>query len=108
MMTPRYIFALCISAIAGILIASCSSSSTGFNPAAPGPPVTPPGTTTYQQIELLSRPAVKEAFEAYESHDTTNRSEPYHDPTLRSQIKSFALNFRSEKTADTLQAVLYP
>jgi hypothetical protein len=66
----------------------------------------PPGS--YQQIELLSRPAVKEAFEAFESHDKTNRSEPYHDPTLRTQIKSFALNFRSEQTAATLQAVLYP
>lgn len=108
-MTTRYTIALGAAAIVGILIAGCTSS-TAFNPApAPsGNPGPPPATTTYKQIELLSRPAVKEAFEAFASHDATNRSEPYNDPTLKAQIKSFALNFRSNKTASTLQAVLYP
>jgi hypothetical protein len=109
-MTPRYITALCGAAIVGVVIAGCTASSVGFNPAPnqSGNPGPPPGSTKYKQIELLSRPAVKEAFEAFASHDTTNRSEPYADPTLKSQIKSFALNFRSDKTASTLQAVLYP
>jgi Domain of unknown function (DUF4331) len=109
-MKPQYIFALAASALAGVLIASCSSNAPGFTPApgSPGAPSMPPSPGAYQQIELLSRPAVKEAFEAFESHDKTNRSEPYKDPTLRTQIKSFALNFRSEQTAATLQAVLYP
>jgi hypothetical protein len=108
-MTPRYTLALAAAALVGIIIAGCSSNAAGFNPN-PGQsnnPSPPPGTT-YKQIELLSRPAVKEAFEAFESHDQTNRSEPYADPALKSMIKSFALNFRSEKTASTLQAVLYP
>jgi len=109
-MTPRYTIALAAAALVGIIIAGCSSNSVGFNPN-PGQsnnPSPPPGATVYKQIELLSRPAVKEAFEAFASHDATNRSQPYEDPTLKSQIKSFALNFRSNKTASTLQAVLYP
>ena len=57
---------------------------------------------------MLSRPAVKEAFEAFEDHNKTNRSEPYADPVIKKQIKSFSLLFRSEKWADTLQAILYP
>lgn len=109
-MTPRYTIALASAALIGIVIAGCSSGSVGFNPG-PGQsnnPSPPPGTTTYKQIELLARPAVKEAFEAFADHNKTNRSEPYADPTLKSMIKSFALNFRSEQTAATLQAVLYP
>ena len=39
----------------------------------------------YKQIELLSRPAVKEAFEMFEDHNKTNRSEPYADPVLKSR-----------------------
>ena len=70
--------------------------------------VRPSAGTAYKQIELLSRPAVKEAFEAFEDHNKTNRSEPYADPVLKRQIKSFSLMFRSENWADTLQAVLYP
>ncbi|HEY1655081.1 MAG TPA: DUF4331 family protein [Candidatus Tumulicola sp.] len=108
-MTTRYTIALGTAALVGIIIAGCTSS-TSFSPAPPpsGNPGPPPGATSYKQIELLSRPAVKEAFEAFASHDATNRSEPYADPTLKSQIKSFALNFRSNATASTLQAVLYP
>ncbi len=107
-MTPRYIVALCAAAAVGTIIAGCSSNSVGFNPGGTTTPSSQPGSSKFTQIELLSRPAVKEAFEAFASHDATNRSEPYADPTLRSQIKSFALNFRSERTAATLQAVLYP
>jgi hypothetical protein len=106
-MSARYTIALGTAALVGIVIAGCTSNSVGFNPTA-APSVPGPGATAYTQIELLSRPAVKEVFEQFQSHDETNRSEPYKDPTLRSMIKSFALNFRSDKTAATLQAVLYP
>ena len=108
-MTKRYTIGLFAIALLGAIIGGCSSNSVGFTPkpGGDGQP-SPPGTTTYKQIELLSRPAVKEAFEAFESHDKTNRSEPYDDPTLKGQIKSFALNFRSKTTASALQAVLYP
>jgi hypothetical protein len=106
-MTTQFKLGLGAMVLAGAIIGGCNSNSvTGGNP--PIGPTSPPGATVYKQIELLSRPAVKEAFELFEDHNKTNRSEPYDDPVIESQIKSFSLMFRSEKTADTLQAVLYP
>jgi hypothetical protein len=104
-MTLRYKISLVAVALAGAVIGGCTSSSV-LGPI--GGPTSPPASTVYKQIELLSRPAVKEAFEAFEDHNKTNRSEPYADPILKSQIKSFSLLFRNKTTADTLQAVLYP
>lgn len=104
-MRTRYTLAVVAFAIAGAVIGGCNSNSVGLNPSGPTPA---PGTTVYKQIELLSRPAVKEAFEAFEDHNKTNRAEPYADPVLQAQIKSFSLMFRSTQWADTLQAVLYP
>jgi hypothetical protein len=104
-MTSRYKLGLVGLALAGAIVGGCTSNSAG---------VTPPGgssgggPTVYKQIELLSRPAVKEAFELFEDHNKTNRSEPYADPVLQAQIKSFSLMFRGTQWADTLQAVLYP
>jgi hypothetical protein len=109
-MTKRYAFGLAAMALAGAVIGGCSSNSVGFTPGngSGGGTTPPPGTSSYQQIELLSRPAVKEVFEAFADHDTTNRVEPYADPTLQGMILSFSELFRSKKTASTLQAVLYP
>ena len=104
-MNKRYIVALIAVAFAGAIVGGCSSSVGTTPPSGPPPP---PPATSYKQIELLSRPAVKEAFEMFEDHNTTNRSEPYADPVLQSQIKSFSLMFRSKTWAETLQAVLYP
>jgi hypothetical protein len=104
-MNFRLTILLVAAAVAGVIVAACSSSSV-LTPLIP--PSSTPAATTYTQIELLSRPAVKEAFELFDDHNKTNRSEPYDDPVLKSQIKSFALNFRNQKTAATLQAVLYP
>jgi hypothetical protein len=105
-MKSRFTLALIAAAVAGIVIGGCNSSTTALTPIAG--PSSPPSGTVYKQIELLSRPAVKEAFEAFEDHNKTNRSEPYADPVIKKQIKSFSLLFRSEKWADTLQAILYP
>jgi hypothetical protein len=105
-MTLRFKLGLIAVTIAGAIVGGCSSNSSGFNPG--GGPTPVPGATVYKQIELLSRPAVKEAFELFEDHNKTNRSEPYNDPVLSSQIKSFSLMFRGKKWADTLQAILYP
>lgn len=108
-MTTRYKLSLLGLAIAGALIGGCSSNA-AVTPATRGaaPLYSRSSQTVYKQIELLSRPAVKEAFELFEDHNRTNRSEPYADPLLRKQIKSFTLAFRSKKNAETLQAVLYP
>jgi Domain of unknown function (DUF4331) len=106
-MTTRYTLGLIAIALAGAIVGGCSS--TNSSALAPiSDPTAVQSRTVYKQIELLSRPAVKEAFEMFEDHNKTNRSEPYNDPVLRGQIKSFALNFRSRTWANTLQAVLYP
>jgi hypothetical protein len=105
-MTKRYILGLVAIALAGAVAGGCSSNSSPLTPITR--PTQPPSATVYKQIELLSRPAVKEAFEMFEDHNKTNRSEPYDDPVLQGQIKSFTLAFRSKTWADTLQAVLYP
>jgi len=68
----------------------------------------PRATTTYTQIELLARPAVKEAFESFANHSITDRAEPYADRTLQSQIGTFTEAFRSKTIAGALQSILYP
>lgn len=108
-MTTRYKLSLLGLALAGALIGGCSSNA-AITPALRGAEngYARSSQTVYKQIELLSRPAVKEAFELFKDHNKTNRSEPYDDPVLRGQIKSFTLAFRSKTNAETLQAILYP
>ncbi|HEY3676521.1 MAG TPA: DUF4331 family protein [Candidatus Tumulicola sp.] len=110
-MTKRYAFGLAAMALAGAIVGGCSSNSVGFTPGnggSSGGNSPPPGAAMYQQIELLSRPAVKEVFEAFADHDATNRTEPYSDPTLQGMILSFSENFRSQQTSTALQSILYP
>ncbi len=104
-MTPQFKLGLVAAILAGAVVGGCNSNN-ALSPTPPRPTTAPAGS--YKQIELLSRPAVKEVFELFEDHNKTNRAEPYADPVLQGQIKSFSLMFRSAKTADTLQAILYP
>jgi hypothetical protein len=73
-----------------------------------------PGTVQYKQIELLSRPAVKELFEKFVDHQTSNVSEPYADPTLQTQIKGLTDGLRPPKASvnsdygAALASILYP
>jgi hypothetical protein len=99
--------AFALAALAGAALAACNGTAPGGN-LNPSNPTAPPEGAQYVQVELLSRPAVKEAFESFASHDTTNRTEPYNDPTLQAQIGSFTLNFRSQANASALQSILYP
>ena len=64
----------------------------------------------YHQIERLARPAVKELFQNYQAHDTTNRATPYADPTLPGAINSFMTGVagRSPAIANAVQGVLIP
>jgi Domain of unknown function (DUF4331) len=109
-MTLRYKLGLGALALTGVIIGGCSSRMGGSSSMIPVNQMTQMAghAVTYRQIELLSRPAVKEVFEAFSSHDKTNRSEPYADRTIKSQILSFSKLFRSTATAKVLQAVLYP
>jgi hypothetical protein len=96
-------FAGTLTAVAGIAaIASCGNGTPTQLPAA--------GAIQYVQIERLARPAVKELFQNYQAHDSTNRANPYSDPTLPAAINGFMTGVagRSQKTADTVQAVLIP
>lgn len=100
-----------IGVISGTAIAlvfsACHSTGT-----IPNPPSAAGGGAAgkYVQIELLSRPAVKEAFENFADHDTTNRTEPYNDPTLQGEIGTFTTTVagRSAANATALQSILYP
>jgi hypothetical protein len=69
----------------------------------------------YQQIERLSRPAIKEAFEAFANHDQTNRSAPTNDSVLQNAITTFlgppasgGVANRSAATANFIVSVLIP
>ncbi len=97
-------FSIAIGLAAATGIAGCGSSSIPIG-----------RTPVYQQIERLSRPAVKEAFEAFNDHDITNRSNPYNkttDAQLANEILSFAgpggVANRSQAIAQTLQNILIP
>ncbi len=94
-----------LGALIAVGISACSGNASPFiGP----PPPTPSGN--YTQIELLARPAVKEAFENFADHDTTNRTEPYNDPTLQKEIGTFTTTTagRSAAWASALQSTLYP
>jgi hypothetical protein len=71
---------LTLASAALLAFAGCSSSSTS---------TTTPSAAQYQQIERLSRPAIKEVFEAFANHDTTNRSAPTNDTELQNSITTF-------------------
>lgn len=67
---------------------------------------------SWMQVERLARPAVKEAFEMFERHDTTNKSAPWADPLLPHDIISFMTSktgaHRSMKLASAVEHVLIP
>lgn len=68
------------------------------------------GAIAYKQIELLSRPAVKELFETFADHARTNVSQPYDDPTIVNSIAYFMKNVagRSPAISSVVGGVLYP
>jgi len=67
---------------------------------------------SWVQVERLGRPAVKEAFEAFENHDATNRSSPWKDTLLAHSIVSFMSSKngagRSMQLASAVEHVLIP
>ncbi len=106
----------------GLGLAACNSGSPSAPPFRSGNPLATPlptnptaPTASYIQIELLSRPAVKEALENFNDHKTTNAVEPYAgspaDP-LFAEIKSTEDTVRPPKGGTdygaTLQTILYP
>jgi len=94
-----------LALIAVAALAGCSSSSST---------PTVHGQSQYQQIERLSRPAIKEAFESFANHDATNRSTPTNDTQLKSSIQTFlgappnGVANRSAATSAFIVGVLIP
>jgi len=68
----------------------------------------------YVQIERLGRPAIKEAFEDFKLHDSTNRSDITDDKNLADSIKAFMMRpapsgaGRSEAIANAMVGALIP
>src|SRR5215469_12922638 len=93
---------IALGALIAIGVSACSGTASPF--------IGPPAAAKFVQIELLARPAVKEAFENFADHDTTNRTEPYNDPTLQGEIGTFTTTVagRSGAWASALQSTLYP
>jgi hypothetical protein len=109
--------------VLGLSMVACNSGgssaprfNTGSNGLSTPLPANPPtSTASYIQIELLARPAVKEVFENFNDHKTTNAVEPYvgspADP-LQAEIKSTEDTVRPPKAGldygATLATILYP
>jgi Domain of unknown function (DUF4331) len=91
----------------GFGLAACGGGSNSVH-------TTPVAPQTFTQIELLSRPAVKELFEKFVDHQTSNASEPYADTTLQTQIKGLTDALRPPKASvgsdygAALASILYP
>ncbi len=68
------------------------------------------GKVVYQQIEQLSRPAVKELFETFNDHSLTNLQSPYFDGYLHRAIAYFMGHVagRSSAISNTVTSVLWP
>lgn len=104
----KHILHMIAAGALGLGLAACSSASNVTTP------LPSPSPQKYTQIELLSRPAVKELFEKFVDHQTTNAVEPYADPTLQGEIQSFTDALRPPSATlgtdygKVLAAVLYP
>ncbi|HEY7981522.1 MAG TPA: DUF4331 family protein [Candidatus Eremiobacteraceae bacterium] len=92
-----------IAAVAVIIAAAVGCSHTSSTPR-------PPTVLPYQQIERLSRPAIKEVFESFASHDATNRSTPNSDATLQTAVSGFMTGVagRDAATTNALVSILFP
>ena len=92
-------------------LAGCNGSSNSGPPdpyATPQPSNPQASTASYVQFERLARPAVKELFQQFANHDTTNRSAPYSDPTLGGEIVALTNAFRAPAYGTALQSILIP
>lgn len=105
----NYLKTLAVAGGLGIGLAACGNNgSTVLTP----PP--PPVNTTYFQIERLSRPAIKEVFESFNDHKTTNSLEPYdnaNDPLFAAILTTENFLRPPKGTINygkALQGILYP
>ena len=123
----KFIISAAALGVLSLGLVACQGKSTSLptiSGVAPGSLATPlPSNPTipagaYTQIELLARPAIKEALESFNNHKVTNKVEPYdkvNDP-LYGEIKGTVNLVRPPKMTATgaadygtaLQGILYP
>jgi hypothetical protein len=96
--------------IAGVVAVLAAVAAAGCNTTSSLPVPKHPGAKVYTQIERLSRPAIKEAFENFANHDASNRSTPLADSLLSNSIVSFMENVagRDVATSTALSGILTP
>ena len=102
----------------GLALSACSSGDVHLTPGPNQTPIPPASTAqptgTFVQIERLSRPAIKEVFEKFVDHQTSNASEPASDALIASSIKGTEDALRPPSTSAgtdygaTLASVLAP
>ena len=100
-----------ISTTIAAFVAVASLAAMGCSNSTSSPTVSNPHqTTVYHQIERLSRPAVKEAFENFTNHDLSNRSAPTQDTLLHDSVVTFMETAagRDATTSTTLATILSP
>jgi hypothetical protein len=106
--------ALTSVAALGMGLAACSGGNPALAPVHINPTPVPSAPVAYTQIERLSRPAVKEVFERFVDHQTSNAVEPYNDPLIKTSIQTVEDVLRPPDAAvgsdygKLLAAVLYP
>jgi len=99
---------LFVASLAAAAVAAAGCNGGSYSSA---PPIQQPHkTTVYRQIERLSRPAIKEAFEDFANHDQSNRTAPTQDTLLHDSIVTFMETTagRDAATSTTLAAILTP
>jgi len=99
-----------IARIAGVVAGLAALAAAGCNTTSSLPNHPKPSHNVYTQIERLSRPAIKEAFENFANHDQSNRTAPTQDTLLHDSIVNFTETVagRDATTATTLATILTP
>jgi hypothetical protein len=99
-------------AVYAVVIGTTSCNGSTVPP--PNPVTSAPAGASYQQIERLGRPAVKEATQNFAQHDDTNRTAPWTQPlssqSLYQSIGTFVTTVAGRRAdyATTIQSILIP
>jgi hypothetical protein len=75
-----------------------------------GKPFNNSGQSVYRQVERLARPAIKELFETFKTHEDSNKVAPYADVFEARSIPQFnsKVSRRSKAISTVLSAILIP
>jgi hypothetical protein len=74
-------FSVALAGFSTLLVAACSNESQSVP--------TSPQSSIYLQVDRLGRPGVKEIFEPYSDHNSSDRAVPLNDQVLQSILTAF-------------------